>query len=203
MGFYERVVFPTVADVVMSAPALTGLRKKVLAEARGHVLEVGLGSGLNLPCYPSAVTRVTGVDPNEGMNRLALRRAARAPFPVEVRALAGERLPFDDTSVDTVVGTFVLCTIPGVEQALSEMRRVLRPEGRLLVLEHGLHPRPGVQAWQRRLTPMQQVVACGCRLDRDVRALVEGAGFRWEWIEHREAPGPAAPYGFLTLGAAR
>lgn len=203
MGLYEDTVFPWAAEFVMADPRVEALRRELLVHARGRVLEIGMGSGLNLACYPPAVERVVGIDPNPGMNRRASARARHASFPVEVRALAGESLPIDDGSFDTVVCTFVLCTIDDVAAALGEMRRALAPGGRLLVLEHGLHHEPSVQRWQRRLNPIQQAVACGCRLDRDIDGLVERAGFTFDWLDRRQVAGVPGTHGALYIGHAR
>lgn len=203
MGFYERRIFPFINDKVMADPQIEKLRKEALASAVGRVLEVGIGTGLNIPLYPATVQTLIGIDPNVDMHARAHPRAEHAPFPVEVHGLSGETLPFDDESFDTVVSTFVLCSIDGVEQALQQIRRVLKPGGRFLLLEHGLSDDPKTQVWQRRLNPIQRVVACGCRLDRDVRALVTDAGFHFETLRTFPMENMPKTHSFVYLGCAR
>ncbi len=203
MGFYENRVFPLINDKLMSDSQLQALRTETLTPAGGRVLEVGLGTGLNIPLYPPGVHSLIGIDPNVGMHRRAQARASKAPFLVEVRELAGETLPFETASFDTVVSTFVLCSIKDVARALGELRRVLKPSGRFLLLEHGLSDDPKVRRWQRRLNPIQHIVGCGCTLDRDMRALVSSHGFRFETLRTFPAPGIPKTHGFLYLGEAR
>ncbi|MBA2319892.1 MAG: class I SAM-dependent methyltransferase [Deltaproteobacteria bacterium] len=202
MGFYGERIFPWVMEKGMSDPRLMAVRKEALASATGRVVEIGLGTGLNLPLYPAAVTELVGVEPNPGMNARAEERTRGLAFPVRMLPIAGEALPLADGSADTVVCTFVLCTIDDATVALREMARVLAPGGRLMVLEHGLHERPGIQRLQRWLNPLQRVVACGCRLDRDISALVEGGGFRWTRLRREAMPGVPATHGYMYLGEA-
>jgi ubiquinone/menaquinone biosynthesis C-methylase UbiE len=172
MGFYHRWLFPRLCHLSLGNEHFAALRRQTLAAARGRVLEVGVGTGLNLVCYPAAVERVVGIDPNPGMLALAARQAARAPHPVELAPGSAESLAFPDGSFDTVVSTLTLCSVESPAAALAEIHRVLAPDGRFLFLEHGLADRPRVARWQRRLTPLQRRVGDGCHLDRDVRALV-------------------------------
>ena len=141
MGLYSRVVFPRLCDWVMSDPRMAGLRSELLADVGGEVLEIGFGTGLNLPHYPEHVRRITTVDPNPGMNRLARRRIAEGGIDVDQRVLSGEALPFEDGTFDCVVSTWTLCSIPDAGRALGEVYRVLRPGGRFVFLEHGLSER--------------------------------------------------------------
>lgn len=203
MGLYEKHIFPLINETVMSDPQLRALRKEALSSAHGRVLEVGIGTGLNLPLYPSSVQSLVGIDPNFGMHKRAQARANAAPFPVEVRGLAGEALPFETASFDTLVSTFVLCSIHGIERALGEMRRVLKPTGRFLLLEHGLSDDPKIQQWQHRLNPIQRVVGCGCVLDRDVPTMVTDQGFHFAALRSFLAPGIPRTHGFFYLGDAR
>jgi ubiquinone/menaquinone biosynthesis C-methylase UbiE len=203
MGFYRRVVLPFLMDQTMDREELRGHRRELLATARGQVLEIGFGSGLNAPFYPlPAVARVTAVDPNAGMQRRAGRRIAAAAVPIEQRLGSGERLPVDDASVDCVVTSFVLCSVDEIDRTLAEIARVLKPDGRYLLLEHGLSGDPKLQKWQRRLDSLQQRLAGGCHLTRPIRAEIERAGFRFEIARDfhlREGPRVAT---FCTLGAA-
>lgn len=170
-------------------------RSKLVPQAVGRVLEIGIGSGLNLPFYdPARVERVTGLDPSAGMLTMADRAAARAGVAVDLVEARAEAIPCDTGVFDTVVCTFSLCTIPGDREALVEMARVLAPGGRLLFCEHGLAPDRSVRRWQERLTPIWSRVGGGCRLDRDIPALLTSGGFRILELESAYAPGwrPAA-----------
>ena len=164
-------------------------------------MEIGFGSGLNMPAYPPEVERVHAVEPAAMARRIAEKRIAASPIPVDHVALRGESIPLDDESCDGALSTFTLCTIPDVEAALAEVRRVLRPGGRFHFLEHGLSPDPSVATWQRRLEPIQKRVADGCHLTRDPTELVRAAGFEIERSESRYATGPK-PWTWMTEGAA-
>lgn len=177
MGLYSRVILPRLCDFVLGRPFIARHRRTLLAAASGHVLEIGFGTGLNLPHYPPPVTKLTTVDPNIGMHRLAQGRIRHTGVHVEQRVAGGERLPFADGTFDCVVSTFTLCSIDDVSRALSEVYRVLKRGGRFLFLEHGVSPEPGVRKWQRRLNWLQIRLGGGCRLDRDIRALVASQPF--------------------------
>jgi ubiquinone/menaquinone biosynthesis C-methylase UbiE len=165
-------------------------RAKVVPLARGDVLEVGFGSGLNLPCYdPAKVTKVWGLDPSPELCRMASRAVRDAAFDVELVPARGERIPLEDGLFDTVVITYTLCSIADPARGLREMARVLRPGGRLLFCEHGVAPDAAVRRWQTRLTPLWRHVSGGCHLDRDVPALLEGAGFEVKEMEAAYLPG--------------
>jgi ubiquinone/menaquinone biosynthesis C-methylase UbiE len=201
MGPYERLVLPRLLDMAMSFPALNEERRACLSRAHGKVLEVGFGTGRNLPWYPSAVERVVAVDPSGDSAQLARERIAAAPFPVEYVRLAGEKIDAPDQSFDTVVSTFTLCSIPEPAIALQQMRRVLKPGGKLLFAEHGLAPDAGVQRWQHRLNGLQGAIFGGCHLNRNTRQLLEDAGF---FVEADAYYVPNVPKfaGFLTRGVA-
>jgi ubiquinone/menaquinone biosynthesis C-methylase UbiE len=177
MGLYSRVLFPWAMNWLMSGEPFDSERKHVLARVSGEVLEIGFGSGLNIPYYPASVHELTAVDPNPGMRRYAEPRIAVSPVKVVHCVLSGESLPMADARFDTVISTWTLCSIVNIEQALAEVHRVLRPGGQFVFLEHGLSDEPGVQRWQHRLNPIQKVIGDGCNLNRDFRALVEQVGF--------------------------
>ena len=178
MNFYQRRILPILLDKLMSSEETVRLRKAALAPAAGRVLEIGFGTGLNVPYYPSAVTHLVGVDPNPGVERLARRRLATAPMAGEFALARGDtRLPYDDHRFDTVVTTFVLCSVGDVAAALNEIGRVLKPGGRYLLLEHGLAPDAGVQRWQQRMNGFNRLLIGGCNLNRPITQLVIGAGF--------------------------
>jgi ubiquinone/menaquinone biosynthesis C-methylase UbiE len=189
-GWYDRVVLPVLIDLACGSAHMRRLREEIVPQARGDVLEVGIGTGRNLPFYDRARVRsIVGVEPSLRMHRMALRRARDAGLEVSLVGLSAERLPLADARFDSVVCTFTLCSIPDPVPALREMRRVLAPGGRLLSAEHGRAPDAGVAAWQSRLTPWWRRVAGGCCLDRDMPALLRSAGFRAE-LHQRYLPGP-------------
>jgi SAM-dependent methyltransferase len=177
MGFYSQVIFPRLCDWLMSDPKLAALRSDSLAPVSGEVLEIGFGTGLNLPHYPDSVRRITTVDPNPGMGRRALHRVAASGILVDQHVLSGEDLPFDEASFDCAVSTWTLCSIPDALRAVREIYRVLNPGGRFFFLEHGLSDHPRVRAWQRRLNPIQRRLGDGCRLDLDVEGVVRSQPF--------------------------
>jgi len=182
MGLYGRYIFPLISETTLSW--LEHLREAALAKASGSVLEIGFGTGGNLPHYPETVQSVTGVDPLHVLRRRTRRRINAAPFPVELIQLpADPGLPFEAGQFDVVTMTWTLCTVADPPTVLSEVRRVLRPGGMLLFLEHGLSGNPTVARWQVRLTPIQRVVACGCHLDRRIDALIQEAGFSIDQLE--------------------
>ena len=202
MGFYTRVVFPRLCDLLLDRPAVARHRRELLADAHGDVLEIGFGTGLNLPSYPEGIRKLTAVDPNPGTHPLAHRRIERSGIAVDHRVLGGERLPFADGSFDCVVSTFTLCSIAAVGQALGEAYRVLRPGGRFLFLEHGLSPDPAVRRWQRGLNWLEMRLADGCRLDRDVRGLVVAQPFAAVRVDQFYLPGLPRTHGYMTRGVA-
>jgi ubiquinone/menaquinone biosynthesis C-methylase UbiE len=173
MNIYSQVIFPHLLDWFMSSEELATYRQQVLANVEGEVLEIGFGTGLNLSYYPESLQKLVTVDPNLGSNKLAQKRIANANIQVDNRVLSGENLPMQDESFDTVVSTWTLCSIAKVEQALSEIYRVLKPGGKFIFIEHGLSPEPKIQTWQNRLNPVQKVIADGCNLNRNIRSLVE------------------------------
>jgi ubiquinone/menaquinone biosynthesis C-methylase UbiE len=162
----------------MRNPRIEQLRREVLSEVCGEVLEIGFGTGLNLGHYPERVRRLMAVDPGVGMSRLARQRIERSPIEVDLRVETAEDLPVQDEVFDCVVSTWTLCSIPNVQRALKEVYRVLKPDGRFVFLEHGLSGDPKIQRWQRRLNWIQKRVGDGCRLDLDVEAVVRGLSFR-------------------------
>ncbi|HFA60030.1 MAG TPA: class I SAM-dependent methyltransferase [Rhodospirillales bacterium] len=184
MSLYRDHLLPRLIHGVMRDPRFLPLRRALVAEARGRVLEIGIGSGPNLPLYdPARVETVVGIDPNAVLLRLARRRGAERPFPVWLVRATAERLPFADASMDSVLSSWTLCSIPDLDTALAEIRRVLRPGGRFLFVEHGLAREPGVARWQRRLTPLWRPLAGGCHLDRPIGERVAAAGFRTAELE--------------------
>jgi ubiquinone/menaquinone biosynthesis C-methylase UbiE len=202
MGFYERRILPHLINLAMNTAGIRDERQRCLERVTGRVLEIGFGTGLNLPYYPGTVTGLVGVDPSDTSATLAKKRIEAAPFPVEIVGLSAERLPVDDRSVDAVVSTFTMCTIPDVSAALGEVRRVLTPGGHLHFVEHGKADDRAVVRWQRRLNPVQRRLFGGCHLDRDIAALIEDAGFKIERLEHEYMKGAPKFAGFLYRGVA-
>ena len=198
---YRRQFVPRFVDLACGSRAMRAGRDRAAAGLSGVMVELGFGSGLNVASYPPEITRVHAVEPSEVGRRLSEPRIAESSVPIDFAGLHGESLPLPDDSCDSALCTFTLCTIPGVEQALGELRRVLKPGGRFHFLEHGLAPEEGVQRWQRRLEPVQMALADGCHLTRDPAALVRDAGFRLESVESAYLRGPK-PWVYMTLGRA-
>ena len=202
MNVYEKYLLPRLIDLAMRSKADAAERARLIPRAFGVVLEVGIGSGLNLPFYGNTVERLYGVDPSLELWKLARSRAASAPAPVVFLRASAERIPMEDSTIDTVVMTWTLCSIPGPRQALQEMKRVLKPEGRLIFVEHGLAPDRTVINWQDRLNPLWRKVAGGCHLNRRIEDLIVDAGFRLTEIERGYGGGPK-PMAYLYRGVAR
>jgi SAM-dependent methyltransferase len=177
MGVYGEHVLPRIINVACGLKSADPLRQRVCEGLHGDVLEIGFGSGLNVPFYPDRVQRVAAVEPSDVGWKLAQKRLQATNVPVSRSGLDGQSLPFEDNSYDTAVSTWTLCTIPNVGAALGEVRRVLKPGGTLRFVEHGLAPDENVRRWQRRLEPVQKRVFGGCHLTRPVVKLLTGAGF--------------------------
>lgn len=190
-SWYARRVLPYLLDLACSMKDLSRQRQMVVPRANGTVLEIGIGTGLNMAFYKKDnVTKIIGLDPALSMHRLAKKRIADAGLDVELTGLSAEKIPLDDESVDTVLVTYTLCSIPDAAAALNEMNRVLKPTGKLIFCEHGLAPDESVRKWQDRLTPIWNRFAGGCHLNRDVPALLEAGGFRADDLETGYLQGP-------------
>ncbi len=201
MGLYRERILPVLVDRACGTAGLRKWRAELSGGLSGRVLEIGFGSGLNVDHYPSTVERVFAVEPSATAFRIAQRRIGGSPVAVELVGLDGQSIPLPDDFCDDALCTFALCTIPDVDAALSEVRRVLRPGGRFFFLEHGLAPDPGVAAWQRRIEPLQRRLADGCHLTRDPIALVRGAGFAFDDVAQQYGAGPK-PWSWFTRGVA-
>jgi ubiquinone/menaquinone biosynthesis C-methylase UbiE len=201
MGLYDRFILPRLLDLVMRSNRLERYRQRAIAAARGLVLEIGVGSGLNLALYGAAVERLCAIDPAPALLRLARARAGDALIPVSLVRVSGEHLPFADAVFDTVVTTWTLCSIADPIAALSEARRVLKPGGCLVFVEHGLSPEPRVARFQHGLTPCWKHIAGGCHLDRKIDDLLRAAGFRLDTLETGYMRGPRA-WTFMYQGRA-
>jgi ubiquinone/menaquinone biosynthesis C-methylase UbiE len=201
MGFYNDFILPRLLDLAMRNKQLLPFRERVIGAAEGRVLEIGVGSGRNLPFYRSPAKEVLALEPSPKLVAMA-RGAARSSVPVHFLEASAETIPLDDGTIDSVVTTWTLCSIPQAASALQEMRRVLRPGGRLLFAEHGLAPGESVRWWQDRLTPVWRRISGGCHLNRPIHSMIEDAGFRVDRIETGYLPGPK-PMTFMYEGSAR
>ena len=173
MRFYSQKIFPYLLDWSLSDSTFNKYRQEVLAKVEGEVLEIGFGTGLNLSFYPDAINEIITVDNNPGVHKLAQKRIDKSSITVDHRILSGENLPMSDNSFDSVVSTWTLCSIEKVEQAVNEIHRVLKPGGKFFFIEHGLSNEPSIQTWQNRLNPIQNVIADGCNLNRNIRSIVK------------------------------
>jgi len=201
MRLYQKFILPHLIDTAMRREEVVARRRELMPKASGAVLEIGIGSGLNLPFFPGTVTRLTGVDPSTELLSMARPKLGSVSFPVELLCRSAEELPFDDRSFNTVVVTWTLCSIADPAQALAEVKRVLKPDGRLLFVEHGLSSDVKVQAWQHRLTPIWKHIGGGCHLNRKIDELFLSAGFRIIELQTTYLPGPR-PLSFTYQGIA-
>jgi ubiquinone/menaquinone biosynthesis C-methylase UbiE len=202
MGLHAERVLPRILNTTMGFRLITPLRQRAVDGLTGDVVEIGFGTGHNLPYLPATVTRLRAVEPSELSVRLAAGRIAAAPFPVEVAGLDGQRLPIEDASADAVLCTWSLCTIPDPVAALREMRRVLKPGGALHFVEHGRAPDAKVRLWQDRLTPVQKRLFGGGHLNRDVPAMLDEAGFAVTRLEAFYLKGQPKSIGSIYEGRA-
>ncbi|HVZ91847.1 MAG TPA: class I SAM-dependent methyltransferase [Rhizomicrobium sp.] len=204
MSFYSHLILPRLLNAAMSAKPIGRQREKVVPRAEGCVLEVGFGAGHNLPFYDaSRVSRIWALEPAKEMRVRAAGRVAASPIPLEFLDLPGEQIPLEDGAADTVLVTYTLCTIPDVLAALRQMRRVLKPTGRLLFCEHGESPDENVRRWQRRLEPAWKAVGGGCHLSRAIPHLINESGFSIDAMESMYLPGTPRFAGFNYWGSAR
>ena len=202
MGFYARYVLPNLLDLAMRNKETARLRAAWIPQAKGQVLEIGIGSGLNVPFYSTQVEHVFGVDPSRELQEMAQKRAGRAVDVEFFTQSAEQDLPLPDGSIDTIVMTWTLCSIPKPAEALRSMRRLLRPDGQLLFIEHGRSRDPNVVVWQDRITPFWRRIAGGCHLNRKVDELISAAGFRFTRLDTFYTLGPR-PMTFTYQGLAQ
>ncbi len=204
MSFYEKYCLPHLINAACSLQAVQNVRQEIVPLAEGRVLEVGMGSGLNMPFYNAdKVDWVWALEPSEAMRKLARPNIEQAAFEVRCLDVPGESIPLDDNSVDTVLLTFTLCSIADWFTALQQMRRVLKPEGKLIFCEHGLAPETTVQLWQHRLTPFWKKIAGGCHLDRPIAGYLQQAGFHIERMQTGYLPAGPKFAGFVYRGMAQ
>ena len=190
MAFYSKYILPRLIDLAMKNPVTTECRSHIVPRAAGSVLDVGFGSGLNLPFYGPRVTKLWGIDPCSELLAIARPKLKNVPFPVELLTFSAEEIPLPAGSIDNIVLTWTLCTIPNPIQALREMRRVLRADGKVIFAEHGLSPDHGVQVWQHRLNPIWGRIAGGCNMNRKIDDLLSAGGFKTAELSASYLPGP-------------
>ena len=201
MGIYQRWILPRLLDLAMGNRMLDQYRQRTVETARGLVLEIGVGPGQNLRLYSSAVVRVVGLDPSPELLGIASKRASDVVVPVSLVRASAEQIPFINATFDAIVITWTLCSIPDPTAALTEMRRVLKPGGRLLFVEHGLSPESRIARWQHRLTPCWKQMTGGCHLNRKTDDLIRAAGFEIDAVETAYMTGPK-PLTFMYQGSA-
>ena len=203
MGLYDKYILPHFLNCACGSKPINYQREKVVPMAEGLVLEVGIGSGLNIPFYDTAkIDKIIGLDPSEELNRMASKVAEKNGVPVEFLASGAESIPLPDNHVDTVLVTFTMCTIPDVAAANKEMLRVLKPGGKMIFCEHGLAPDAGVSKWQSRLDPIWGKIAGGCHLNRDIPRLIRDAGFNIRSMEQMYLPSTPKFAGYNYWGTA-
>ena len=203
MKFYDHYIVPALIKLVCSNRRFSEMRRSLLPHAEGVVLEIGMGSGLNLPYYNvNKVARILALEPSEQLRRSAQQRIEDSSIAIEVSADGAESIAVANQSIDTIVTTFTLCSIAEIHQALSEMRRVLKPDGSLLFCEHGRAPDASIQRWQNRLNPYWKKIAGGCHLNRDIDQLITNAGFKPVQRDYSYMPGPRA-LGYIYKGMAQ
>jgi ubiquinone/menaquinone biosynthesis C-methylase UbiE len=202
MGFYAERIVPHLIAFAMRNPELAAYRQRIVPAARGRVLEIGIGSGLNLPLYGPGVAEIIGLDASPKLIAMATKRSGASGKSVSFLESSAEAIPLDARSVDTVVTTWTMCSIPHASAALAEMRRVLKPGGELLFVEHGRAPEPRVARWQDRLDPLWKTVAGGCHLNRPIAEMISEGGFRFLDLRTGYAGAPRA-FKFMYEGVAR
>jgi ubiquinone/menaquinone biosynthesis C-methylase UbiE len=202
VGLYRESVLPWLTHLAMRQSRLVPYRNRILSDASGRTLEIGIGSGLNLPFYGSGVQEVIGLDPSKKLLQMASKAKRRNPITVQLIEGTAEAIPIEHKTIDTVITTWTMCSVPDIRRALTEMRRVLTPNGRLLFVEHGVAPEANVRKWQDNLTPAWKCISGGCHLNRAIAELIESAGFRVERLDTGYMPGPK-PMAFMYEGSAR
>ena len=204
MSLYDKYILPRLLNCACSARPMIYQRQKVVPQAEGKVLEVGIGSGLNLPFYDkSKVKKIWGLDPSEELNRMASKVATEENLEVDFIISGAENIPLPDDHVDTVLITYTMCTIPEVEQANQEMKRVLKPGGKMIFCEHGKAPDPNIHKWQNRINPLWKKIAGGCNLNRDIPGLIKASGFKLENLETMYLPSTPRIAGYNYWGYAK
>jgi len=204
MSLYDKYILPRMLNCACSSKPMVYQRQKVVPLAEGDILEVGIGSGLNLPFYDkSKVNKIWGLDPSKELNRMASKVAAEENLEIDFLISGAEHIPLPDDHVDTILITYTMCTIPEVEQANEEMKRVLKPGGKMIFCEHGKAPDANIHKWQNRINPLWKKIAGGCNLNRDIPALIETSGFKLENLETMYLPSTPKIAGYNYWGYAK
>ena len=204
MSLYDKYILPRMLNCACSSKPMVYQRQKIVPLAEGDVLEVGIGSGLNLPFYDkSKVNKIWGLDPSKELNRMASKVAAEENLEIDFLISGAEHIPLPDDHVDTILITYTMCTIPEVEQANEEMKRVLKPGGKMIFCEHGKAPDPNIHKWQNRINPLWKKIAGGCNLNRDIPALIKTSGFKLENLETMYLPSTPKIAGYNYWGYAK
>lgn len=203
MSLWREKLWPSLCHKAMQAERHVRYRAKSVARAQGKVLEIGFGSGLNLEYFPDAVTHVTGIEPNPGLRKVAVKTMHEYLFPVTLLDMDAQRMGFDEGEFDTVVSTWTLCSIQNLDQALAEVRRVLKPNGEFVFFEHGLAPDLDLQKWQRRLSKITKHIFDGCTIDKQIAERIAAAGLEIVALENFFAEGMPRTEGYIYAGAAR
>tara|TARA_Y100001949_G_C15912636_1_gene297536 strand:- start:191 stop:814 length:624 start_codon:yes stop_codon:yes gene_type:complete len=204
MSLYDKYILPRMLNCACSSKPMVYQRQKVVPLAEGDILEVGIGSGLNLPFYnKSKVNKIWGLDPSKELNRMASKVAAEENLEIDFLISGAEHIPLPDDHVDTILITYTMCTIPEVEQANEEMKRVLKPGGKMIFCEHGKAPDANIHKWQNRINPLWKKIAGGCNLNRDIPALIETSGFKLENLETMYLPSTPKIAGYNYWGYAK
>lgn len=177
MGLYSKYIYPKIIETLLSIPSVMKERKDILSHVKGNILEIGFGTGLNLPCYPNFVREITVLETNEGMNSLANKRIKSSQIKINFKLLSAESLPFDDETFDSVVSTFTFCSIENINSAMREFYRVLKPNGQLLFLEHGLSQDKKIRFIQNHINPFYKLFSDGCNLNRNIKSIIEENDF--------------------------
>ncbi len=202
MGLYSKHIYPRIIDCMLSNPIISDYRKEILKFVKGEILEIGFGTGLNLSYYPSAIREITVIDTNAGMNSLAQKRVNKSQIRVHLKLLNAETLPFENNAFDTIVSTFTFCSIENIDAALQELRRVLKPDGKLVFLEHGLSNDPKISKWQNIINPIYKIPSDGCNLNRDIKSIIERNNFTFDFIEQFYCKDMIKLGGYLYKGIA-
>jgi ubiquinone/menaquinone biosynthesis C-methylase UbiE len=200
MGVYSKVIYPKLLERSMSKPSIMKLRKKLLSEVNGEILEVGFGTGLNLGCYPDHIKKITVIDVNDVLGEKARKRIDQYSISVDYRHISAEKLPFEDNCFDSVVSTFTFCSIPDIQSALSEFYRVLKPGGRLFFLEHGISSDKSISFFQNLINPIFKVASCS--LNRDMKAIIDASSFNTVKLEQFYQEDAIKVLGYLYMGIA-
>lgn len=204
MNLYEEYILPSIINITCSTESVLNQRKKLVPLAEGRILEVGMGSGINLDYYnPGKVELLWGLEPSKGMRKKAAPKIKLAPFEIRLLDLPGEEIPLENNTVDTVLLTYTLCTIPGWQQAMEQMRRVLKPDGRLIFCEHGVAPDENIRKWQERVNPLWKMFTGGCNLNRPIPNCLTQSGFKIESMDTMYLPSTPKIVGYNYWGIAK